>query len=173
MFYGTLFFLINPTPWNFPGDPPLFDLLIYAAGIAAVSNLAAWLLVSRLRAGLGGLFASVPRLCSILSLAMFVGSAIGILERHGPRWAPIRTAIRQYGDVIAAAAGEKRRVLSHEEFEKLKSDFIPTPMPVRLPGYGTVTLRMAQGVYPYVGVDFGNGANAFFDPRTMICTYSD
>jgi hypothetical protein len=32
---------------------------------------------------------------------------------------------------------------------------------------------MAHGVYPYVGVDFGGGANALFDPRTMICTYSD
>jgi hypothetical protein len=173
LFYGGLFFLIHPTPWNFPGDPPLFDLLIYAAGIAAVINVPVWLLVSRLSAGLRGPFASLPRLCSIASLAMFVGAAVGILERHDARWAAIRNGIRQYGSEIAAAAGDKNRVLSREEFDKFKRTFIPTPVPVRLPGYGTVTLRMSHGVYPYVGVDFGGGANALFDPITMICTYSD
>jgi hypothetical protein len=45
--YAGLFFSLHPTPWNFPGDPPLFDLLIYAAGIATVINVPAWLLVSR------------------------------------------------------------------------------------------------------------------------------
>jgi len=28
-------------------------------------------------------------------------------------------------------------------------------------------------VPPYVGVDFGHGANAVFDPPTMWCIYSD
>ena len=34
MFYGGLFLAINPTPWNFPGDPPLFDLLIYGVHLS-------------------------------------------------------------------------------------------------------------------------------------------
>ena len=172
VFYAALFFSINPTPWNFPGDPPLFDLVIYAAGIAAVINVPAWLVVRQL-AGPRVPPASLPRLCSILSLAMFATSVIGILERHDARWADIRNGIRRYGDAIASAAGDRNRFLSHEEFEKFKRDFMPTPVPVRLAGYGTVTLRMAHGVYPYVGVDFGGGAHALFDPRTMICTYSD
>jgi len=171
--YGTMFFIVNPTPWNFPGDPPLFERLIHAAGIAAVMNLPTWLFVSRLATRPLGLFGSLPRLCSILSIAMFAGSAGGILERHDARWVPIRNGIWQYGDSIAAAAGDKHRVLSHEEFERFKNEFMPTPVSVRLPGHGTVRLRMAHGVYPYVGVDFGGGANALFDPRTMICTYSD
>jgi hypothetical protein len=32
-FYACVFFAINPTPWNFPGDPPLFELLIWSGGI--------------------------------------------------------------------------------------------------------------------------------------------
>jgi len=36
-----------------------------------------------------------------------------------------------------------------------------------------VKLRIMQTTPPYVGVDFGNGANAVFDPHTMICIYSD
>ena len=38
VFSGCLFFAIHPAPWNFPGDPPLFDLLIYAGAIAAAVN---------------------------------------------------------------------------------------------------------------------------------------
>ena len=63
--------------------------------------------------------------------------------------------------------------LDIKEFRRFHDRFLPQPVSVALPGYGTVHLRMAHGVYPYVGVDFGGGANAFFDPRTMICTYSD
>jgi|KBSMisStandDraft_5_1062788.scaffolds.fasta_scaffold73669_3 hypothetical protein len=173
LLYGGFFFLAHPTPWNFPGDPPLFDLLIYAAGIAVLVNAPLWLLARWLWTGPDGLVRSVPRACAMVSLAMFLTSAAGILERHDARWAAIRGAIRQYGDEIATAAGDKDRVLSHEEFEQFKRRFLPTPVPVRLPGYGTVTLRMASGVYPYVGVDFGGGANALFDPASMMCTYSD
>jgi hypothetical protein len=102
-----------------------------------------------------------------VSLAIFIGAAGGILERHDARWAAIRSGIRQYGDEIAAAAGDKDRVLTHEEFDQFKRRVLPTP--VQLPGYGTVTLRMAHGVYPYVGVDFGGGASALCNPGTMIC----
>jgi hypothetical protein len=54
MFYGGLFLAINPTPWNFPGDPPLLDLLIYAAGIATMVNVPVAVIVGRLgqRSGL-------------------------------------------------------------------------------------------------------------------------
>ena len=108
--------------------------------------------------------------CSFL---IFAGCAAGILERHDSRWAAVRNGIHQYGDAIAAAAGDKNRVLTQEEFDRFHEQFMPQPVAVSLRGYGTVRLRMAHGVYPYVGVDFGNGANALFDPRTMICTYSD
>jgi hypothetical protein len=50
---------------------------------------------------------------------------------------------------------------------------MPNPVPVFLRGYGQVQLRMAHGVYPYIGVDFRDGGHALFDPVTMYCTYSD
>ena len=36
---------------------------------------------------------------------------------------------------------------------------------VALPGYGTVHLRMAHGVYPYVGVDFGERSARSLRPK--------
>jgi hypothetical protein len=172
MFAGGLSLKTNPTPWNFPGDPPLFDLLIYGAAIATTVNLPLAVIVGRFGQR-SGLVLSIPRLCSALAVIMLIGSAAGILERQDARWRAVRTGIREYGDLIAAAAGDKNRVLTEEEFRRFHARFLPQPLPVTLPGYGTVHLGMAHGVYPYVGVDFGGGANALFDPRTMICTYSD
>lgn len=172
MVYGSLFLAINPTPWNFPGDPPVFDLLLYAAGIATIVNLPLAVVVARLGQR-SGLVLSIPRLCSAVAVIILIGSAAGILERHDARWRAVRNGIREYGDRIAAAAGDKNRVLTEEEFRQFRDRFLRQPLPVALPGYGTVHLRMSYGVYPYVGVDFGGGAYAHFDPRTMICTYSD
>jgi hypothetical protein len=172
LFYGLMFFSINPSPWNFPGDPPLFELLAYFGFTSVLLSVPLWLLARRF-AGTPRLVVSASRLCSIASsLAVLIASA-GILERQDSRWSEIRNGIRQYGDQIAAAAGDKDRVLSHEEFERFKQRFVPTPVTVRLPGYGPVRLRMAHGVYPYVGVDFSDASHALFDPRTMWCTYSD
>lgn len=105
-------------------------------------------------------------------MAVVVIGALGILERQDPRWSELRKGIRRYGDAIAAAAGDKHRVLSHEEFERFNQQFVPTPGAVQLRGYGVVRLRMAHGVYPYVGVDFSDASHALFDPTTMWCRYS-
>src|SRR6266498_2107251 len=37
---------------------------------------------------------------------------------HDGRWRAVRNGIRQYGDAIAAAAGDKDRVLAQEEFRR-------------------------------------------------------
>jgi len=169
---GVGLFAGNATPWNFPGDPPLFDLLLVAVAIAAAVNLPLAVIVDRLRPR-RSLVLSLPRTCATVAMIVFVICAAPILERHDARWRAVRYGIRQYGDAIAAAAGNKDRVLTEEEFHRFHDQFMPQPIPVTLPGYGTVHLRMAHGVYPYVGVDFGGGANALFEPRTMLCTYSD
>jgi hypothetical protein len=173
VYSGCLFFAIHPTPWNFPGDPPLYDLLIYAGAIAAAVNLPLALLVRRYAGQSRGYLSLIPRLCAIVGVVIFVGSAAGILERQDARWAAVRNGVRRYGDTIAAASGDKHRVLSHEEFQRLKEQFMPGSVPVLLPGYGMVQLRMAHGVYPYVGVDFSDASHALFEPTTMLCTYSD
>ena len=86
----------------------------------------------------------------------------------------MRTGISHYGEVILeASGGNKSGLLSKDEFARLKQQFIPSPVEVELAGFGPVHLRMAHGIYPYVGVDFGEGRNAFFNPNTMVCKYSD
>jgi hypothetical protein len=55
----------------------------------------------------------------------------------------------------------------------LRQRYVPTPVVLQLPGWGPVQLRMAHGIPPYVGIDFGDGGHALFDPVTMLCTYSD
>jgi hypothetical protein len=165
---------LGDRPWNFPGDPPIFDLLIVPAALSSVLALTLWLVLRRSTKTTATRFlASGILAAAIFSAATCGACAAGILERHDARWTAVRRGIREYGDAIAAAAGDKHHVLTPDEFERLHERFMPKPIAVDLPGFGTVHLRMAHGVYPYVGVDFGNGANALFDPRTMICTYSD
>jgi len=170
VFFGGLCFLLYPTHWNFPGDPPLLDLSIYPIALAAIINVPLWLMAKRWWTGRFPV-KKFSRNWAILSLVLLAIPVAGILERHGPRWAAIRDGIRQYGDEIAAATGSKDRVLSWEECREFEARF--PPRHVQLPGYGMVTLRIFNGFYPYVGVDFGGGSNALFDLRTMICTYSD
>ncbi len=161
---------IGTQPWNFPGDPPLFDMVWLPAGVSSVTSA---LVLAATRWAGGGM---PPRRAGIAS-ALLSGTlcmlcVAGIAQRHSPRWADVRNGIRTYGDAIAAAAGH-RGMLSWEEFAALRARFLPTPVPVQLPGHGDVRLRMARRSYPYVGVDFGDGRNAQFDPATMVCIYAD
>jgi hypothetical protein len=174
-FLGLIFISGNPTPWNFPGDPPLFEYLLAGAGANCLLVVPLWVVLrwTRVDAVSG---TSLPRLVRwVLGfwVAIILVCAAGILERQDPRWRQVRTAIRRYGDAIAADAGDRYRVLTHDEFVALRERHVPSPVPLSLPGQGTVYLRMAHGVYPYVGIDFGGGSNALFDPSTMLCTYSD
>jgi hypothetical protein len=163
------FFSVNPTPWNFPGDPPLFDVLVYLALLNLVLSapLYLWWRWRGRRPDL-----HIVGLLVVFWVAITLTSLLGVAERHDPRWRQVRATIREYGDVIAADAGG-RRALEGQEFEALRERHMPRPVPVHLPGFGTVHLRMNHGNYPYVGVDFGDGRNAFFDLKTMLCVYSD
>lgn len=160
-------------PWNFPGDPPFFDLLLYAAGVTTMLNAVSVAATTRWWPGPGRIARRASRLAFFVSVGLCCLSFGALAERHSARWAAVRQGIRSYGDRVAAAAGGRDRVLSAEEFGRLKARLMPEPVPVGLPGFGEVHLRMAHGVYPYVGVDFGHGANALFNPDTMECIYSD
>jgi hypothetical protein len=174
-FLALIFLSVNPTPWNFPGDPPLFEYLLAGAAANLVLVAVLWA-VLRWTPVLVAVSGSLPRLVRrvLIYWAVIVLICVaGILERQDPRWRQVRMAIRQFGNAIAADAGDRYRVLSREEFLALREKHVPTPVPLSLPGRGTVYLRMAHTVYPYVGIDFGSGGNAFFEPLTMLCTYSD
>ena len=81
--------------------------------------------------------------------------------------------LRLGDEILAASGGHRDRVLTRTEFDRLRQRFMPKPAPVPLAGFGNVHLYMGSSTYPYIGVDFGDGHNAHFDPDTMICTDSD
>src|SRR5437773_11473776 len=93
LFYGLLFFSINPIPWNFPGDPPLFELLAYCGIASVLLSVPLWLLARRF-AGSPRLVVSASRLSSIASFIAVLIATGGILERQDSRWGEIRNGIR-------------------------------------------------------------------------------
>ena len=164
--------------WLWPGDAPTLDLGFVFGLCGLVPALVGCALFRReLRADRLGSAARLPfgtataGLGLVLCSLLISGAAIGY--RHTPAWQQVRAAIMHYGDEVAADVGDRTRVLSREQFDTLRQKHVPRPIPVVLPGWGVVHIRMAHAVYPYVGVDFGEGRNAFFEPRSMLCTYSD
>lgn len=159
----------------FPGDPPVFETLgtfallgLVALALFALAGLllTSWPLLRRFRR-------SFSRLTIVLGLCVFAVLAIsflGILRRQFGEWARLKALLIEYSEKVERAH-EKRGSLS---LAAIEMEFL-TPAPefkfkeLRNP----VRLRIMQTTPPYVGVDFGEGANAVFDPKTMICLYSD
>ena len=156
--------------WYFPGDPPVLDLALIPASAALLFGVVA---ILSLREQASRRLGACARLSCLWAFVVFVFCLGGIGFRFTPAWKEVREGIRHYGDQIAAEVGSRHRVLTTTEFEDLKAKYMPQPISVRLSGFGTVNLRMAHGVYPYIGVDFGSGSHALFNPRTMICSYAD
>jgi hypothetical protein len=161
--------------WYFPGDPPFFDVSIIPSTVALAISGGTVLLTrgSNDRPHFYGLCRLAAATTLALSVAVMSLCLSGIGFRFTPPWRDVRVGIREYGDRIATAAGNKNRVLSTMEFESLRQEYMPVPVDISMPGYGIVQLRMAHGVYPYIGVDFNGASHALFDARTMFCTYSD
>ena len=158
----------------FPGDPPVAEFAFMFAPVGVLLCLGV-LAVSPYLAG-GRVPVRPLRIASgamllVLCLSSFIATG-SVLYRFSPAWNPVRTGIRRLGDQILAASGGDR-TLTSTEFDRLKQRFVPKPIPVPLAGFGTVHLYMGSTAYPYIGVNFGQGRNADFDPDTMICTYSD
>jgi len=160
----------------FPGDPPAFET------VATFSLLLAAALVM-----LGALFFLLTihktwrrfrrpslRLISALMglLAIPLGFAtLGIGRRHFGEWAELKASIRHYSELVAM---EVARSGSADQLPAVQARFFDPPPTFKFSALREpVKFRIMQTTPPYVGVDFGNGANAVFDPRTMICVYSD
>jgi hypothetical protein len=161
--------------WWFPGDPPMLDLALPPAALGFLGAAFVWWRLTVLRRTDGA-----PRLLLVLSAAVTASAAValaacaaGIGFRQSTAWSDLRHAIRQAGDAVAADVSDPSAVLGRAEFEALRQKHVPRPIEITLRGFGSVRLRMAHAIYPYVGVDFGEGRHAFFEPRSMTCTYSD
>ncbi len=156
--------------WYFPGNPPVLDLALIPASAALLFGVGA---ILSLRERASPRLVACARASCLWAFVVFVFCVGGIGFRFTPAWKEVRDGIRHYGEQMAAEVGSGDRVLTTTKFEHLRAKYMPQPVSVRLAGFGTVSLRMAHGVYPYVGVDFGSGSHALFDPRTMICSYAD
>jgi MFS family permease len=162
--------------WYFPGDPPVFEMLamlslLVLGGLAVVGG--AVLLMTfprRMRRLRRKLLILVSALMTPFAV-LFLGTALGICSRNFGEWADLKALIRQYSDLVAAEIekGEDPRQMAFLELKLLS----PTPAFKFRSLKEPVRLKIMQTHPPYVGVDFGNGANAVFDPQTMICSYSD
>jgi hypothetical protein len=97
-----------------------------------------------------------------------------ILGRHFGEWGALKREIARHAARVSAAAPDARRLLTHQEFLELRARLMTPPATFRSAAFmEPLRIRMMEGGYPYVGVDYGTGRNAVFDPLTMVCTYSD
>ncbi len=165
----------------FPGDAPWAETAITFGGLACIPTLVAlcisavlarfssrprWL--GRTRAG-----ATVIAAVLVVSLAWPVTS---IAARHLGQWRELRAVLLRAQETVLARSATARAgdQLSDAEYDELKFIFESQPMMFTFEDPPqTVVVRPMQSVRPYIGVEFGNGANAVFEPRTMWCVYAD
>lgn len=165
-------------PWNFPGDPPLFDMLRDAVPWLLLLTGVPALLIALGRGTRHTESRAVFRVLRIVigvSLFFWTLAWSSMLDRRGPRWEGVRNAIRDRAARVEAQTPASARALDAEGLRSMQ-DEISSAMPnewVNLPGHGMVILRPV-GYYPWVGVDFGHGGFAVFeDLDTMECGHSD
>ena len=164
------------SPWYFPGDPPVPDMLLHFGTLVAVTGLLALVFGSVLGGRIGRF--TKRNGFGIVALGLFISlpGLVVVGYRHTSDWEPARSAIREYDRAIGAAVEEYgwSQPVSHEQFELLKARFLPDPQVIHLSGLERpVHLRMMSGSAPFVGLDYGGGPNAVFEPVAMKCIYSD
>ncbi|RKH00823.1 hypothetical protein D7X32_22295 [Corallococcus carmarthensis] len=161
-------------PHPFPGDPPV-DLLV---GVAVFG----WVL---LLVGHGCFFVARRESDQIvqfwrwvmlpLTLASFLvlsPAFAQIAGRHWGEWGHLKDLLQDNEARVRAFSSRADGALSEEEFARAKAWFQPVtfhfktePEPVKI--------HLRRWNPPYLGIDFGQGQNAVFDPVTMLCIYSD
>ncbi|MBY0273930.1 hypothetical protein K2Z84_01220 [Candidatus Binatia bacterium] len=153
--------------FSFPGDPPLPDILFELSTIVLVVLIVASALTAVVRSSTWRVWLRRALLAlAILPLVGLLAGGCVIANRHFGEWRQLRRQLRLSHDFARAAADEGRSVLA--------ADLPPQLAEFRFSGLQKpVRIRIMSGREPYVGVDFGEGANAMFDPVTMLCTYSD
>ena len=173
-------FTIEQSPPYFPGDPPAVDLLHIVSGVFAINALigftinSVWQRWLEKPLHLHHIIRIIFKVSLIGSLICFVIISLNIGKRHFGQWGKLKNVIRLYSEQVTTVTDLPGRQLTTEQFECAKLKFFTKPVlfTFRTPDK-TVEIRMMQTTYPYVGVDFGDGANAVFDPKTMFCVYSD
>lgn len=176
---ANVYFAVAVGSTYFPGDPPAADLILEQA-LVVVGFVALGIVVSlvisvfskerrglRTVAGLGAAFL-------LLSIVGSVPTGAEIAKRHLGEWAQLQDVLRQNEQQVLKIVGRGNGKLSRAEIDQAKSWYSEHPVYFRFRELKEpVQVRPMSNTAPYVGVDFGRGANAMFDLSTMICTYSD
>lgn len=152
----------------FPGDPPLLDIIFELSVILLVALIIATALTRIIRSSswTGWLLRRGLLLVAIVPLVGVLAGGCVIANRHFGEWRQLSSQLRLSRDLARAAADEGRSLLAVELPPQLSEfRFSSLRDPVRI--------RIMREQEPYVGVDFGGGANAVFDPVTRLCIYSD
>lgn len=165
-------------PWDFPGDPPVFDMMRDAVPWLFLVTGVPALLIALGRGTQHPESRAVFRVLRVVvgvTLFFWAMAWGSMLDRRGPRWEGVRSAIRARAARVEAQTPASARKLDPEGLRAVQQE-ITDSMPnewVNLPGHGAVMLRPV-GYYPWVGVDFGHGGFAVFeDLDTMECGHSD
>lgn len=163
----------------FPGDPPFFETVVTLA-LAGLLPVVLLLLVSRGLTKVSSLrrLGHLMRMVLMLPLAVLgcalLGACFGIMSRHFGEWAKLKKMLQIQSARIEEHVKRPGGTLSPSEMAQLEIKFL-TPAPsFKFKALDEpVQLRVMANTPPYVGLDFGNGANAVLDPETMICVYAD
>ncbi|MCY1044538.1 hypothetical protein OV208_24675 [Corallococcus sp. bb12-1] len=112
-----------------------------------------------------------PPVRSVLSLAPVLAQ---VGRRNFGEWSQLKALIQQGEAKVLEQVQREGGVLSHEEVVVARDWFKANPVYFQFKDMPRpVQVRVMSSLPPYVGVDFGDGDNATFDPDTMLCTFSD
>ncbi|CAM4313508.1 hypothetical protein COEX109129_17940 [Corallococcus exiguus] len=161
----------------FPGDPPAADMLVEVA-------LCGWLFIL-----VGHCFFFLARkepdrivrlwrwVLPPLTLLSFLAMSPALAEvagRHWGEWGRLKAMLQDNEIRVRAFSSRADGALSEEEFARAKAWLQEQPVLFRFTAEPEpVRIHMRRTVPPYLGVDFGDGQNAVFEPVTMLCVYSD
>jgi hypothetical protein len=170
-----------PSLWYFPGDPPVFDLLLAAALIVLLAAALTLALCGywrkKRRQHESGLVAVATGLgwgLVAFGVLLFLPAAVVIGHRHVGQWANVRELLLHYNAEVASNLGGRRDIPMQDYAQLDRKLFGGEPVTYSFRGLARpVRLRLMSAAPPYVGLDFGGGANAILEPVTMLCIYSD
>ena len=168
---------LTARPTAIPGDPPLADIVLEVA-------LCGWLFIL---IGFCGYFVVrheadlVVRLwrrvlppLTVVSFLALAPAVAQVGERHFGEWRQLKSLLRENEARVQQLTGRTEGMLSEEERVRVRAWFLEHPVSLR---FGSepepVQIRLMHGMPPYVGVDFGQGRSAVFEPVTMLCLYAD
>lgn len=168
------------TLWGFPGDPPVADLLAAYGLLLVLALSSVKLLVSRTRGRISPrwtrsitLLHRVSASTLALALGLFLVGLVGLVGRHVGSWRPVRQALLE--ELARIERGHRRPgALSMDEYSEISRRLQSQDRRFAVSGCGeSARIRILQTEHPFIGLNFGDGRNVVFEPRTMIVLYSD